>query len=90
MKNQVLFLCHYLVAMCACIPQKKITIKEPFTLKIWAAKDHTSCCGLGFIVTQIGEQLHTVRVEYGMCCRPQEWWAPIASRILSERNENIK
>ena len=21
MKNQVLFLCHYLVAMCACIPQ---------------------------------------------------------------------
>ena len=43
------FLCHYLVAMCTCIPLKKITIKEPFTLEIWAAKDLiTSCCGAGF------------------------------------------
>ena len=27
--------------MCTCILQKKITIKEPFNLEIWAAKDLT-------------------------------------------------
>ena len=32
-----------------------------------------------------------VWVAREMCCSwPQEWWAPIASRIVSERNEPIK
>ena len=72
MKNQVLFLCHYLVAMCACIPQKKITIKEPFTLKIWAAKDLTFnyfllWAGLHGATDRVTAALvnHIVREEYG-------------------------
>ena len=71
-KNQVLFLLHYLVAMCACIPQKKITVKEPFTLEIWAAQDLTInyfllWAGLSGATDRGAAALvnHTVRVEYG-------------------------
>ena len=64
MKTQVLFLCHYLVIMRARISQKKITIKEPCTLEILAAKE-TILPAVG------GASCHSIRVEYGqqeMCC----------------------
>ena len=69
MKNEVLFNVSILSPCMHAYPRrKKITIKEPFTLEIWAAKDLTFCCGRGLMVMQIGEQLPwylTVRVEYG-------------------------
>ena len=64
--------------MCACIFQKKITIKEPFTLEIWAAKDLTFNYFLLWVWlcgdADMGKAAlvnHTIRVEYGqqeMCC----------------------
>ena len=68
MKNQVLFLCHYIVAICACMPQKKNYHQRTFLLGDMGSSRNISCCGQGFVVMQIGEQLpwsHTVRVEYG-------------------------
>ena len=55
-----LFSCHYLVAICACIPQKKLLSKNLSPLRYGQLKTLlfiTSCCGWGFVVMQIGEQL---------------------------------
>ena len=55
-KSSPIFMSLYCSYVCMHNPEKN-TIQEPFTLDIWAAKDLTFCCGQGFVVTQIGEQL---------------------------------
>ena len=52
-------LCHYLVAICACIPpEKKLTSKNLLPWRYGQLRTLlliTSCCGRGFVMTQIGE-----------------------------------
>ena len=58
MKKQVLLLC--LVAICGSMSQNKLLSKNFSPWRYGQLKTLlllTSCCGRGFVVTQIGEQL---------------------------------
>ena len=70
MKNQVLVLCHFLVAMCTCIPQKKNYLQSTLHLgdngQLMTLLLIISCCGRGFMVTQIGEWLPWLTILRGV------------------------
>ena len=97
MKNSPIFMSLSCSYVCMHTPEKILLSKK---LSPWIYVQLKtlfliiSCCGRGFMVTKIGEQLpwlpycksRVVWIAREMCCSwPQEWWAPITSRSYQEK-----